>query len=62
MKSLTSKEDVDLLKILINKQSDMIKELGWKWVKRKGFNNEQVIAKNNERNSSLEGKIVYKIN
>ena len=61
VKSLVSKEDIDLLKILIKEQSDTIKELGLKIAKleEKVTTNEETIARHNERVSSLEGKIVY---
>ena len=61
VKSLVSKEDIDLLKILIKEQSDTIKELGLKIakLKEKVTTNEETIARHNERVSSLEGKIVY---
>ena len=60
VKSLASKEDIDSLKILIKDQGDTIKELGWKVVKleQKVTTNEETIARLDERDSLLEGKIV----
>ena len=61
VKSLASKEDIDLLKILIKEQSDTIKELGLKIVKleKEVITNKETIARTDERVSLLEGKIVY---
>ena len=61
VKSLASKEDIDLLKILIKEQSDTIKELGLKIVKleEEVITNKETIARTDERVSLLEGKIVY---
>ena len=61
VKSLASKEDIDLLKILIKEQSDTIKELGLKIVKleKEVITNKETIARTDERVSLLECKIVY---
>ena len=61
VESLASKEDIDSLKILIEDQSDTIKELGLKIVKleEKVTISEETIARFDERVSLLEGKIVY---
>ena len=61
MESLASKEDIDSLKILIEDQSDTIKELGLKIVKleEKVTISEETIERFDERVSLLEGKIVY---
>ena len=60
-KSLTSKEDIDSLKILIKEKSDTTKELGLKITKleEKVTTNEETIRRLDERVSSLEGKIAY---
>ena len=49
VKSLASKEDIDSLKILIQEQSDTIKELGLKIInlEQKVTTNEETIAKLN---------------
>ena len=61
VKSLASKEDIDSLKILIKDQGDTIKELGLKVVKleQKVTTNEETIARLDEIDSLLEGKIVH---
>ena len=59
VKSLSSKEDINSLKILIKEQSDTIKELGLKITNLEGkiTTNEETIARLDESVSSLEVKI-----